>query len=495
MGALAASTLIGAATPAHASDGSLDWSFGNRGQVISDFGRSETATAVAVQSDGRIVVAGTSASLTGAAELAVTRFLSDGRVDTSFGQQGHVTVDIGAGVASVASVAVQSSGRILVAVTAAGSSGSSGCYVAGLSAAGRLDASFGQSGVVRVDLGRDAAAAGLAIQSNGSVVVVGSGGGRMAVARLTSSGSLDATFGEGGRVFVQAGGETTGQAITILAGGGLIAAGEAGGIGVVARLDASGSLDASFGQNGVVTVAFAGCSGAPDFNPRAVGAHVDGRVVVAGSVTGCGGGGENVALVRLTAAGALDTSLGGDGSVQVDVRGGADAALSVQIQRDGQIVVCGPSAVGLGLTSSAILRFEEDGSLDTGFGFGGRAGSVLSTTGLASFTASEQADGRIVVAGGLLGDFFVERYENTVAPPEIAAVAVVDGRLYVEGEHFGLGARVLVNGAVQKTATDPNRPGERLMVKRARKLPAGEPVTIQVRAADGTISEGYSFTR
>src|SRR6266536_6144139 len=182
--ALVAAALPGAAV---AAAGALDPTFGIGGEVTTDFGGSDSAQAVAIQSDGKILAAG----LSGAGDFALARYNADGSLDPSFGSGGKVTTDFG-GFDLALGVALQSDGKIV----AAGQGGSSFDFaLARYNADGSLDTSFGSGGKVTTDFGVFDAATAVAIQRDGKIVATGStfssGFQQFALARYNADGSLD----------------------------------------------------------------------------------------------------------------------------------------------------------------------------------------------------------------------------------------------------------------------------------------------------------------
>src|SRR5262249_34870090 len=136
------------------SDGSRDNSFGSNGVVSTDFSRrNERAQAVALQPDGKIVVAGSSGVMTPNgydSRVALARYLPSGALDRSFGKQGTVLTSIGQGAAA-STLAILGDGRMLVAGWTIGSSGGQNFLLARYTSGGSLDSTFGSKGVVSRD--------------------------------------------------------------------------------------------------------------------------------------------------------------------------------------------------------------------------------------------------------------------------------------------------------------------------------------------------------
>ncbi len=183
-GAVLALALVTAVLPgaAVAAPGDLDPSFGSSGKVTTDFGGSDAASAVAIQTDGRIVAAGRS----GSGDFALARYNVDGSLDPTFGSSGMVMTDFG-GSDAASAVAIQPDGRIVTA----GRSGSGDFALARYNADGSLDPSFGSGGKVTTDFGGFDLALGVALQSDGKIVAAGQGGSSFdfALARYNADGS------------------------------------------------------------------------------------------------------------------------------------------------------------------------------------------------------------------------------------------------------------------------------------------------------------------
>jgi len=245
------------------TNGALDASFGNGGIVVTDFdgdpaaGR-DVAGSVAIQSDGRILAAGT----------GMARYNADGSLDPTFGTGGKVTTEFAGprSNAGASAVALQSDGRIVAAgfaLNAVGASGGPSDFaLIRYNADGALDTTFGNGGKVQTEFSSDAtdSATGVAIQGDGRIVAVGSTEPQnnpptfvdFAIARYRTDGSLDPSFGSGGRVatdFVNS--IDYASTVTIQSDGRILAAGssEAGNVPSIfalARYGVGGALDPTF---------------------------------------------------------------------------------------------------------------------------------------------------------------------------------------------------------------------------------------------------------
>jgi uncharacterized delta-60 repeat protein len=273
-------------------DGSLDGTFGSGGTVTIGFGFSdEAARAVTVDPDGKIRVAGLRSPFDRTTiDFVLARFNADGSLDATFGAGGEVISPFGPSNGTmIFTETFQADGRIL--------------------AAGIAFAEFAPFG------------------SNGD----------FALARYNADGSPDTGFGTGGRLTTDfaAGSEDQARAVAIQPDGKLVAAGSSGGFPgyALARYNPDGSLDISFGVGGkVVTNVFSPAEA------RAVAIEFDGHILAAGSTNIFSG---DFGLVRYTAAGALDSSFGTGGAVITDFVGGDDRANAIALQPDGRILIAG----------------------------------------------------------------------------------------------------------------------------------------------------------
>jgi uncharacterized delta-60 repeat protein len=327
-----------------AAPGDLDLSFGGNGKVATNFtSGDDMAFGVAIQSDGRIVAVG-SADFQN--EFALARYTPDGSVDASFDGDGKLTTTFTGDHDSAHDLAIQADGKII----AAGTAGFDSYALARYESDGSLDHSFSEDGKVRTNLtgGFDVAYA-VAIQANGTIVVAGrsaGAGGRFALARYESDGSLDHSFSGDGKVLTNLTlRDDYARDVAIQADRKIVVAGSAGGAGgrfALARYESDGSLDHSFSEDGkVLTNLTRGLDLA-----SGIAIQSNRRIVAAGHAGGTRASPRNhkFAIVRYRANGALDRSFSGDGKRVVDFTSGDDWAQDVAIQPDGKIVAAGRAA-------------------------------------------------------------------------------------------------------------------------------------------------------
>jgi len=315
-------------------NGSLDTTFGGTGTVFTSFGGNDQPVAVAVQPDGKIVVAGTSSSTTagGGSSFAIARYNPDGSLDTTFGNGGMVITQFASGSSDLAQgMQLMANGQILIVGQSNAAGAETDFALARYNANGSLDTSFGNGGMVLTNfLGGDDSANALSINPNtGAILVAGSatnpasGAMDFAMARYTANGSLDQTFGTGGKVITTISGQDAAYGVAVTAAGKIVVVGatftgltgtgqSASSNFAVARYTANGILDKSFGTGGVTTVSF----GQPALANQ-VQVNADGSLLVAGatapSLAAIDPAHLEVALAEVTAVGHLDPTFGTGG--------------------------------------------------------------------------------------------------------------------------------------------------------------------------------------
>jgi uncharacterized delta-60 repeat protein len=349
---------------------------------------------MAIQGDGKIVMAGAADN-----DFAVARCTSEGTLDSSFGSSGKVTTPVGSDFDEARAVAIQTvGGRIVLA----GSSAVGSYYdfaVACYTTAGAPDNTFDTDGKVITSLAAYSDQAfGAAIQSDGKIVVVGSTfngtNEDFALVRYTTGGTLDSTFGTAGVTKTPIGSnDEAGYAVEIQSDGKIVVAGSTNnGTNddfAVARYTTGGVLDNTFGTGGIVTTAIAGYDQA-----YALTIQSDGKIVAAGYSDG------DFALARYTTGGVLDASFGSGGKVTTPSQGNSAYAFAVAIQADDRIVIAGQVYTGAD-PDLALVRYTPSGGLDTSFGEGGIVTSEFGAGSSDARALAIQSDGRIVAAGSV----------------------------------------------------------------------------------------------
>src|SRR6266571_3983905 len=293
---------LGFTSPVTAGPGALDPSFGSGGIVVTDFNGSidDAAFAVAVQPDGKVLAAGyVFLSAATNYDFALARYLPDGSLDPSFGTNGKVATDFHGSTDVARAVALQPDGKIVVAGYALRLDGPAFDFaLARYNADGSLDASFGVDGRVVTDFSagggifaNNDGASSAALQSDGKIVVAGASTHELtfqdfAMARYNPDGSLDASFGNGGKAelsFFNNADIDFISGVALQPDGKIVVAGittTATRDFALARYDADGRLDLTFGVNGKVVTDV----GNAHNNAFAVALQPDGRIVIAGQV-------------------------------------------------------------------------------------------------------------------------------------------------------------------------------------------------------------------
>lgn len=246
--------------------GELDMSFGENGLVklALDTLKWESARALALQADGKIVITGYKVKADKSdQDIIVMRFLEDGSRDEDFGDNGLVIVPVGSGHEVGSAVALQPDGKILVAGETDIGVETYAFVLLRLLADGQLDDGFGNSGRVSLKLGNQSFGFALALQPDGKILVGGESDNStadFALARFLTDGSPDPDFGEGGKVISPIGNsDDVLYGLALQPDGKILGAGFSGSGGsysfALARYLSSGELDSSFGDGGVVTSA------------------------------------------------------------------------------------------------------------------------------------------------------------------------------------------------------------------------------------------------
>lgn len=394
-----ATFLVLAVSAAAANPGDLDPTFGSGGKVITSIGQINDAAAVVVQPDGKIVVGGSQGPPTyDAWGFGLVRFNRDGTLDDTFGSGGKVAMPFGTS-GEIKGLALQPDHKIVAAGWSFSVPGSD-FALARYNPDGSLDSSFGDGGKVTTDFTTGDEGHALVIQPDGKIVVAGQSLANYALARYRPDGSLDPSFGSDGRVLSSIEGDQ-GQlggasALALQRDGKLVAVGgvyldsrhQFGAI----RFNADGSLDKSFGSDGI---AHAVVGSGPWNHPNAVAVQGDGKIVAAG-VGWDTNGNDNWGVARWNRDGTLDQTFGQGGVV---VTKSASFAAAVAVQPNGKIVTAGDTSSPDG-SLATLIRYQTNGDLDLGFG---KHGVVTTTYGDDAYSYGEglalQPDGKILVTG------------------------------------------------------------------------------------------------
>jgi uncharacterized delta-60 repeat protein len=342
----------------HDTSGALDQSFGVKGIVTTDLGGADDeAFDAAPFADGGLVVVGrTDAAGATRTAFGVVRYRPDGTPDPGFGTGGIVKLGFFGKGAGANAVAVQPDGKIVVAGFALDATGINGdLALARLDPDGTLDPGFGTGGLVTTNLGTEGDdVRAVVVQPDGRIVVAGSADEDIAFARYLPDGTLDASFGHGGSTITDLGSDDVANGVALTPDGSILIAGYTLGPGInrdflLARYRADGGLDATFGDHGTVKT---DVSGGDDFAENLT-VDGQGRIVLVGRATSPTI--LDMALVRYRPDGTLDTSFDGDGILTVDFHGRGEFGQDVALDGDGRIVAAGYTANGSD-TEFALMR-------------------------------------------------------------------------------------------------------------------------------------------
>lgn len=439
-----------------AADSDLDLSFDGDGIVTTNHAEFNQINDIVIQPDGKIVVAGHSGIFHGffqqSFEIIVARYNVDGSLDPTFGSSGIVTTDIG-GFAMAFGVALQPDGKIIVAGRGGPISGANFTVVR-YNTDGSLDATFGGSGIVTTTISFFfSQIVDVAVQVDGKIVVVGEAVIPDApvprfvttLARYNADGSLDTTFdGDGVSQAIQSGFEDSAPALPVglaLQVDQKIVVAETCTVDstqklCVARYNSNGSLDDAFDGDGVATTDFDSSFGGLG---QAVSIQPDGKIVAVGQVfTNIGG---LPGLARYNSDGSPDISFDGDGRMLVSnsVQFQTDV---LAIQPNGKIVMAGRGFVVDTTFHSvmAVVRCNSDGSPDGTFGSNGVITTPIGTGDSGATGVAIQADGRIVAGGfgnvtigeeASFSDLAVVRYGvATNRPPVVTITGPLSGSAF-----------------------------------------------------------------
>ncbi|HWE05039.1 MAG TPA: SdrD B-like domain-containing protein [Tepidisphaeraceae bacterium] len=391
------------------SGGTVDTTFGTQGSVATLFSGAHSyayATAVLVQHDGDSIVVGSAGPANESGkpnqDFALVRYTSAGKLDPTYGTNGEVFTDFNGGDDIAVAAALQSDGKVVVAGISNYSGNDNDFVLARYTTTGALDTTFGANGRVITNLSSvgGAEATAMIIDSQGRILVLGtlgdpSNANRFTIARYLPSGALDTTFGKGGIAVMKAGPAiNSASALAIQPDGKIVVAGGSADDNFYAtRLTSTGALDTTFGTAGFTEVNFFNGSSAV-----AVDIVAGGKILLGG--TGFYGGSSDSGAFdfsRLNSNGTLDTTFISNGIYAQSVGNGA-IAHAMTVEPDGNILMVG---AGVGDNSLySILVSSAQGFLSNGVVHFNTVSNTATTIGQsAAFAVAVQNDGRILVAG------------------------------------------------------------------------------------------------
>ena len=410
--------LILSCIPLSAQDGTLDISFDGDGMLTSDINlATDKGRAMAVQADGKVIVAGHT-TVNDTNHICLIRYQENGAKDSSFGNLGIVITNLSIH-SSAHDIAIQDDGKMIVVAQGTGR-----FLALRYLSNGSIDSTFGNQGQVNTAIiGNNAFANEVILQADGKIVLGGSvrnsgwDGYAFALTRYTSTGQVDSTFGQFGIVItdiVPGGGLSALDQLKALAlqpNGKIIAGGVSGRHFGLSRYLIDGSLDPSFGNGGMLTTSISQ-TGNEVINSLEV--HPDGSIFAGGfSVDTL----SNFAIVKYQANGNLDSSFAQHGISITRLSADRDGIEDMIIQPDGKILA-GGVIIENNFPAFAIARFDSLGNLDQTFGQGGFVQTKVDGKMSSLASISLQADGKIIAAG--TGgehpntDFILARYSSSI---------------------------------------------------------------------------------
>jgi uncharacterized delta-60 repeat protein len=425
----------------------LDSSFGTNGRVVTDVGGSfyeDEPFSLLMKPDGKFLTAGKAHNrATGNFDFALMQYTRNGSLDPSFDHDGIVLTDFVGAYEEALGIVVQPDGKLVAAGFAQVPGNNYDFALARYNPDGSLDSSFGNGGRVTTDFfGSIDQALALLLQPDGKLVAVGFATNPstlydFALARYNADGSLDPSFGNGGRVTKDFFGSIDAAYRALLQPDGKIVA-----VGTafntfnnsydyaMARYNPNGSLDTGFSTFGTPGLSTTDFFGGTDY-AFAVLLQPDGKLLVGGLAFSTVTGHNDFALARYNPDGTRDTTFatyGTPGLATTDFFGNYDQILALALQPDGKILAAGHAKHPTRHFEFALARYNPDGTLDSSFGYAGRLtmdffGGPDGIHGLVL-----QADGRAVVAGDAYNpntggdDFALVRF--LVADPDWVAAVV-----------------------------------------------------------------------
>jgi uncharacterized delta-60 repeat protein len=432
----ATAALAAASLGALAAPGDIDGTFGSQGTVSVDAGGNDVLRALVVAPGGAITAVGGSSGVPGGAGFQIVRRLPGGAADVAFAG-GRVGVEFG-GDESANAVALQADGKTVVAGWAMLPGGAAQMAVARLTSAGSLDAApggisnaraaqtgiggglglgFDDDGRKLITIGNVAEANALRVLSDGRILVAGTGETDVVVVRLLADGTTDTSFGTGGVARVDLGLVDQAKDMVVLADGRiLLATNRTNGLGLIAgstahliRLLPGGAPDPAFGQGGVAVLG----AGHADALVRLP----DGAIVVAGRAATVPGA---VVAWRTGPTGILDGGFGTNGRALVSLGGdAATGARGLAVQANGKPVLAVTRTDGVA-SRAYVVRLQPGGIPDSTFAADGQrlvfpTNVVGGSSQLVANAVALQADGGILVAGGRGQDLVIGRLEGDPA--------------------------------------------------------------------------------
>lgn len=379
-------------------DGSLDNTFGKNGIQVIDLGDFEGGYKIALQTDGKIIVAGNQYTTGGGSNVGVIiRCNIDGSLDNTFSDDG---VQKTGAYYNISALAIQNNGKIIVAANG---------ILLRYNDNGTQDNSFnGNSQHIITEYVNS-----IAIQKDDKVIICGGSTINgidygFTISRFNADGTPDITFSEDGIQTTNLGGSNDVSTSIAIQKDGKIVAGGFTGDGknnnfVIARYNTDGSADINFSGDGIQITDLASSN---DYC-NSINIQNDGKILALG--TAINGDNYYVAAVRYQTNGTIDNSFGLNGTLVDYVKQGSTFFTSSAIQKDGKIIAAGYSWNGVNY-DFVLARYNLNGSLDNTFSTDGLQMTDFGATDDKANAIAIQTDGKILLAGVSNGNFALSRY-------------------------------------------------------------------------------------
>jgi len=339
-----------------------------------------------------------------------------GELDTSFNSpNGSLIQPIGSSHDYGQSLAIQPDGKILLGGRCQGASNFDFC-IARFNSDGSLDTSFGNGGKViqPIGSGHDYGRS-LAIQSDGKILLGGychnGSNNDFCIARFDSEGNLDTTFGTGGKVIQGIGsGNDEGYSLAVQPDGKILLGGYchngSNNDFCIARFDSEGNLDTTFGNSGKVIESISSSILDKGYS---LAIQPDGKILLGGYCNNRGN--IDFCITRFKSDGTLDKTFGRSGKVIQPIGSDNDEGYSLAIQPDGKILLGGYCKNGSN-RDFCIARFNSDGTLDTSFGSSGKVIQPIGSSNDEGYSLAIQSDGKILLGGFCDYEFCIARFNS-----------------------------------------------------------------------------------
>ncbi len=366
-------------------------------------------SSLAIQNDGKIVVVGYDFQT----RYTIVRYNSDGTFDNTFSQDGQAISDF----RSISTISLQPDNKLVIA----GQYGSvynqpgSDFAVARYKTDGSMDSSFGSGGKQTTTFGFGSVATSLALKNDGKIVAAGysynnyNNNVEFILTCYNTDGSLDSTFSNDGKMIVS----SSVSSIATQKNGKIVTVGSAADNFELIRYNRNGTLDNTFNGNGKQITDF----GSSDI-AQAVAIQSDGKIVAAGNGTGNNyDQGNFFEVARYNSSGSPDNTFDNDGKLKESLHfnQGSTYYTTTKVQSDGKAVAAGYTSNGTDY-DFAIARYNTDGSLDKSFSIDGRQTTGFGSGNDYASSMAIQKDGKIVVVGFANGHFAIVRYNTDGSP-------------------------------------------------------------------------------